>query len=185
MRETVQAVKKLTPNPDDTVTLGALAAHLKLDKGAVSRRVKRALRSGWLVNDESRSRQPAKLRTGEPLPDEKPALPTPENMFIIPQDNSATAQQRAENPHGDAAKTVVSTVARSRDMQQSVQQHLLSAETENEGADALLHCCAEDSNTVFPKESKRSICRICGLPLQTFESQAAGLCSPCRTGGAA
>jgi hypothetical protein len=100
MRKTVKAVKALTPAPGDSVTLSALSAHLQLDKGAVSRRTKRALRGGWLVNDESRSRQPAKLCIGDRLPEERPALPVPENVFTIPSRNSATECRKLASGRG-------------------------------------------------------------------------------------
>ena len=39
-----------------------------------------ALNGRWLVNDETRKRQPAKLRVGEPMP-EAPRLPSPNEVI--------------------------------------------------------------------------------------------------------
>ena len=53
-----------------------LARRLELTKQAISWRVTRALKKGWLVNHEPRSGKPYRLRRGRLLPSETPALPT-------------------------------------------------------------------------------------------------------------
>jgi hypothetical protein len=123
VRETVAMVAELTRDPDRprddegrgrtihadagprTVTVGRLATALERDKSAVSRRVAVALRGGFLTNDEKTKGKPYRLRLGDPLPEERPALPPSENVFDTP---SATVQQwaeSAENPqnHADTA----------------------------------------------------------------------------------
>lgn len=81
VRETVKAVRDLQDDYRDGVPQHAIARHLKLDKGTISDRVKAAIQGGYLVNDEWRSRQPAKLRVAAPLPDELAVLPSPEELF--------------------------------------------------------------------------------------------------------
>ncbi len=52
-----------------------LARRLELTKQAISWRVTRAVREGWLVNDERRSGRPYRLRRGNELPWPKSPLP--------------------------------------------------------------------------------------------------------------
>jgi hypothetical protein len=80
VRQTVDAVRELggaDPMHVKTVTLGALAAKLGLDKSAVSRRVRTAIAEGFLINQEERKGKPARLAVGEPMPDDAPFLPDP------------------------------------------------------------------------------------------------------------
>lgn len=82
IRETVAAVQALLSarqrQPDDTpatVSLTEVAHALKMDKSAVSRRVKQALEAGYLQNLEAGRGRPAKLMLGDPLPEELHILP--------------------------------------------------------------------------------------------------------------
>ena len=75
VRATVQAVATLAPGPENTVTVTAIADRLRLSPSATWRRIRGALDGRWLVNDETRKYQPAKIRLGEPMPD-TPGLPT-------------------------------------------------------------------------------------------------------------
>jgi hypothetical protein len=78
VRETVEAVKALKKSWPSGVPQSALKAYLRLDKGAVSRRVKHATELGYLVDDQEKKGQPAKLVIGDPMPDEVEVLPRPE-----------------------------------------------------------------------------------------------------------
>jgi len=85
VKETVETVARLLeeqgePAAQKPITLAALAEALDLDKSSVSRRVRVARRLGYLVNEEERRGRPAQIVTGEPLPEEEPALPTPEEL---------------------------------------------------------------------------------------------------------
>ncbi len=84
VRETVAAVTQARGVSDEPVRLGQLAEVLGLDKASVSRRVGQAVKGGWLVNDEDRKGRPAKLLLGERLPEERPALPAPAEIFDTP-----------------------------------------------------------------------------------------------------
>lgn len=77
-RETVEAVERI--GPSEGVTQKALAAELALDKSAVSRRVSVAIREGYMRNLEEHKGRPARLVTGDPLPDDVEVLPAPENL---------------------------------------------------------------------------------------------------------
>jgi hypothetical protein len=79
--ETVAAVEALSEGRSSaTFTNKQIATAMNLDEMTVGRRVKSAIKEGYLVNDEYRERQPAKIRLGEPLPDEQLILPTPEML---------------------------------------------------------------------------------------------------------
>ncbi len=71
IRETVLAIG---PHEWD-VSETELARRLELTKQAISWRVTRAIREGWLVNDEQRSGRPYRLRRGNALPWPKSPLP--------------------------------------------------------------------------------------------------------------
>jgi hypothetical protein len=103
VRETVAKVKDLTETGEGaTVSLNELAGALDLDKSAVSRRVRPALRGGFLVNEETSRGKPYKLRVGDPLPKPRPALPAPDEVFTPPSATPATLQHRPRFPHDHA-----------------------------------------------------------------------------------
>jgi len=86
VRDTVAAVAKHyrpagAGEPERFVTLHTVATELQLEKSAAKDRVSRAIKRGFLVNTEPRSRQPMQLRPGDPMPDRPLALPTPPQLF--------------------------------------------------------------------------------------------------------
>jgi CHC2 zinc finger len=84
VRELVGAVKDLAATEGDehkpSISIAKLAEHLKLDKSAVKRRWQAARARGYLVNLETRSRQPARIALGDPLPDEVEILPAVDSL---------------------------------------------------------------------------------------------------------
>lgn len=98
VRETCDAVAELwEAHAQKPVSVAELAKRLNLDKSATSRRVRVATEKGYLINLEERKGKPAQLVPGEPLPDEKPVLPAPDEVGgeggNIPLCNTATVQQ--------------------------------------------------------------------------------------------
>ena len=81
IRDAVAAVGALTAadGPTSTVTVSQVAGHLGISVASASRRVHDAIAGKWLINDESRRSQTAKLRLGEPLPATS-GLPLPEAL---------------------------------------------------------------------------------------------------------
>jgi hypothetical protein len=79
-RETVEAVAALEPSFPEGVPSRALVKRLRLDKSAVSRRVRVALDAGHLINREQRDGRPHKLAPGEPLPEAVEVLPSVERL---------------------------------------------------------------------------------------------------------
>ena len=75
IRATVDAVQE-----DEEVSAAVLATRLNLAKSTVSWRVQRALKGGWLVNNETRRGAAMKLSRGVPLPEEASALPSPDTL---------------------------------------------------------------------------------------------------------
>jgi hypothetical protein len=93
VRQTVSGVDELITADDlkDTgVSVTALAAHLKLDKSVVSRRVKVAVTRGYLRNLEQRERQPARLVLGVAMPADVSILPSAEQVRAYKPETSAT-----------------------------------------------------------------------------------------------
>lgn len=104
VRQTVGAVEELLKADeglkDTGVSITALAAHLKLDKSVVSRRVKVATAEdkGYLRNLEQRPHQPARLVLGVDMPKDEPVLPTPEQVEAFTLATVASAAPVAEGP---------------------------------------------------------------------------------------
>ena len=102
-RETVQAVESLAPDHEDGVRQTALAEELDLDRGTVSRRVRKALDGGYLRNLEDKRGRPHRLLPDDPLPEEQLILPEPEELHGCtvaetppPKDNIEDFEQRLE-----------------------------------------------------------------------------------------
>lgn len=81
IRDAVVAVAELTAvkGTGATVSVREVAARLDVSESAAWRRVQDAVAGKWLVNDEHRPSQTAKLRLGEPLP-ARAGLPTPDTV---------------------------------------------------------------------------------------------------------
>jgi hypothetical protein len=79
-RETVEAVKVLAADSDFPITVAKVAKKLDLDRSVVSRRVKVAVSHGYLTNEETKTRQPARLALGDPLPEEAGVLLHPDSL---------------------------------------------------------------------------------------------------------
>ena len=81
LRETVDATAELQVHArSEGVSITALGQKLNLDKSSTSRRVKEAIKKGYLKNREEKRGQPARLVLGDPLPGEVVVLPTPETL---------------------------------------------------------------------------------------------------------
>ena len=81
IRETVQAVRRLSEEGQKPVSLTKLARELGLDKSSVSRRAGHAIQAGFLRNRETRQGLPARLLPGEELPGAEEALPPPDQLW--------------------------------------------------------------------------------------------------------
>lgn len=82
VRETVEAISRLIEDSDtEHVTNREVAGELDIDKGAASRRVRTAIDRGYVKNLEDRKGHPARLVTGEGMPEDEEILPTVEELF--------------------------------------------------------------------------------------------------------
>lgn len=79
LRETVEAVTRLYDG-ENAVTVKGVGDHLGLARDTAWHRMRQAIRLGYVVNRETRKGQPAQLVPGDALPEEKPALPTVEEL---------------------------------------------------------------------------------------------------------
>lgn len=75
VRETVEAVKRLTEAPGSLATVKQVAKELGIDSPPALRRVRMAIEKGYLKNEETRKGRPAQLVLGDPLPDDMAILP--------------------------------------------------------------------------------------------------------------
>jgi hypothetical protein len=81
-----------------------LARELKLDRSAVSRRVRNAKERGHLRDLEDNQRKPSRLVLGDELPDNLQILPNPEDVRAdVKKCASGSARlDGAQGPHGRA-----------------------------------------------------------------------------------
>ena len=115
IRDTVEAVGNLSASrSDNEVSYKELQKELNLHKSTVSRRVRVAIELGYLTNAEERKGKQARISLGDPLPDDDPVIPTPEDLekyfCDIPPESSATLQQSnvlyEENPTDDGTNGI-------------------------------------------------------------------------------
>ena len=63
------------------VDLTELAKKLGLDKSPISKRIKKAVKEGYLANLESRTGRPAQIVLEKSLPEDNEIFPSPEKLF--------------------------------------------------------------------------------------------------------
>jgi hypothetical protein len=80
VRQTVESVRTLLAKGGDSVTVKEVAENLHLDASTVSRRVAVARSLGYLKNEETRRRMPAKLVVGDRMPVDIEVLPHPDRL---------------------------------------------------------------------------------------------------------
>jgi hypothetical protein len=105
VRETVEAVRRLREDSNgEPVTVAELARELKLDRSAVSRRVRNAKDRGYLRDLEENLRKPSRLVLGDDLPDDLQILPSPEDVRAGMQERASgnARLDGAQEPHGNA-----------------------------------------------------------------------------------
>ena len=81
VRETVETLARISNG--DPVTVKALGDAMGLAKDTAWNRVRKAIGLGLIYNQETRRGQPAKLVPGDSLPEERPALPTVEELQLF------------------------------------------------------------------------------------------------------
>ena len=93
----------------EPVTVTDLARELKLDRSAVSRRVRNAKDRGYLRDLEENPRKPARLVPSDDLPDDLEILPKPEDVRAgMRQRASGSARlDGRQEPHGKGQKTPI------------------------------------------------------------------------------
>ena len=90
VRETVNVVGKLDErivDIDEPMSLVDVAENFGIDNSSASRRVKQAIKLGYLMNVEHIMGKPMKLYHGDPLPDEVQVIPRPEEIKIKGEDD--------------------------------------------------------------------------------------------------
>jgi hypothetical protein len=107
VRETVEAARRLREDSNgEPVTVAELARELKLDRSAVSRRVRNAKDRGYLKDLDENPRKSSRLVLGDDLPDDLQILPSPEDVHVragMQERASGSARlDRAQEPHGNA-----------------------------------------------------------------------------------
>ena len=79
VRETAETLRKLFDG-EHPLTVKALGEAMGVAKDTALHRVRRAISLGLVRNEETRRGQPARLVPGDALPEERPALPTVEEL---------------------------------------------------------------------------------------------------------
>jgi hypothetical protein len=104
VRETVEAVRRLREDSNgEPVTVTDLARELRLDRSAVSRRVRNAKDRGYLRDLEDNLRKPSRLIPGDDLPDDVQILPSPEDVRAGMQERASGSARLdpARKPHSN------------------------------------------------------------------------------------
>jgi DNA-binding transcriptional ArsR family regulator len=104
VRETVEAVRRLREHSNgEPVTVADVARELKLDRSAVSRRVRSAKDRGYLRDLEENQRKPSRLVLGDDLPDDLQILPKPEVVHAGMQARASASARpvEAQEPPGN------------------------------------------------------------------------------------
>jgi len=94
VRETVEAVLELYRG--QPLTKKAIADKLNLGPTTTWYRVKSALAKGYLVNEETRKGHPARIVPGDPLPENRPALPEADALEGWMSDDLAKSTRTVE-----------------------------------------------------------------------------------------
>jgi hypothetical protein len=105
VRETVEAVKRLREHgKGEPVTVAELTRELKLDRSAVSRRVRNAKDRGYLRDLEENPRKPSRLVLGDDLPKDLQILPKPEDVRAGMQECASDGARLGgpQESHGNA-----------------------------------------------------------------------------------
>jgi DNA-binding transcriptional ArsR family regulator len=108
VRETVEAVKWLRETSNgEPVTVAELARELKLDRSAVSRRVRNAKDRGYLRDLEENPRKPSRLIPGDDLPDDLEILPDPEDVRASVKEGASGSARLGggQEPHSNAGNS--------------------------------------------------------------------------------
>jgi hypothetical protein len=110
LRETVDALRALYGEMGPPVTVKALGDALGLIRNTAWYRVQRCIALSYVVNVETRKGQPAKLMPGDPMPEDRPPLPTVEELEAYmcddtPPDPPGSIEPLNGLPHSDSEVT--------------------------------------------------------------------------------
>jgi biotin operon repressor len=117
VRETVEALKSLREDSNgEPVSVAELARELKLDRSAVSRRVRNAKDRGYLRDLEENQRKPSRLVLGDDLPADLQILPYPEDVRAGMHERASGSARpvEAQEPHGNGQSSGVAYKACNR-----------------------------------------------------------------------
>jgi hypothetical protein len=161
VRETVEAVKRLRQDSNgEPITVTDIARELKLDRSAVSRRVRNAKDRGYLRDLEENHRKPSRLVPGDDLPDDLKILPSPEDVRAgVKERASGGARPKGtQEPHGNAQNPDDAYEACSRArMQEGIKNPPLPAGSEPEEADDLQDDILEDVRGLFASDALEGV----------------------------
>jgi hypothetical protein len=82
IRETVEAIKKITEGEKPPAHVAQVARLLNIDRSSATRRIKTAIEKGYLINIENQKGKPNRIVLGDPLPEEQEILPLPEKLGV-------------------------------------------------------------------------------------------------------
>jgi hypothetical protein len=100
VRDTVEAVSALEGMPKVAVTPSAVIARLEVGRSAGYDRIRRALASGYLINEAPAGHRGMKLVTGAALPGDSSYLPEPEDILRHMSGNATGHQSPAPSRPG-------------------------------------------------------------------------------------
>jgi hypothetical protein len=137
VRASVEALRSLLVNGTASATVKAVGDVMGVQKDTAWNRVRKAIDLGFIRNEETRRGQPAKLVLGDPLPEDRPALPTVEEVQLFmcsdpPEPDSTVQPLPSDSVQPESKEPVESAVE--PDVQPSIQPLLvLESDSESSG----------------------------------------------------
>ena len=161
VRETVEAVKRRREGSSgEPVTVAELARELKLDRSAVSRRVRNAKDRAYLRDLEENQRKPSRLVPGDDLPDDLTILPKPEEVRACMQERapSNTRPDGAQELHnnGQSSDDAYKACNRVR-VQEGIKDPPPPSDKELEDADNPQDDTLEDVRDLFASDALEGV----------------------------
>ncbi len=182
IRQTVEALVDLTPNPDDTTSYRRLSEALGIDVAACRQRCAAALRQGWIVNLEDKRGRPARLRPGDAMPATRTALPESVLLFSGSQPHSLQESASAslntcENAQSHRLLTTSQPVSEPVSCEEVVRTpNLTGFAAYTSLNDTTCEVVSREEVETFPAQG---FCRQCDSLLPSAMHRDLGLCQSC------
>ena len=194
VREAVEALARLCEDAEVegqigfTATNTAVADAVGVPKGTMKYRLDRALALGYIINKEEKKGRPGRFQIGDPLPDEKDALPTVEVLFSVsPGEDSTDSTTRplpgspvlARNERSSADSTGLDRSDQRSNAVESRLDRESGVVIEDAGSGRVVESVEWGTETPSPALTATVPCSWCEQPFPSAQLDPGGLCPTC------